>query len=75
MGGGHRIRPLLLAYVICSPTLTGQSTLGGMFNSEKGWGCDGRAALSFLEAVTGISLAFFFLSPRPLFLVFHLLGL
>ena len=39
MGGGHRIRPLLVAYVVCSPTLRGQPMTGGripsIFNSGK----------------------------------------
>lgn len=31
MGGGHRIRPLLVAYIVCSPAFTGQSVIGGTF--------------------------------------------
>ena len=53
MGGGHRIRPLLVAYIVCSPTLTGQPSTWGrilsIFNSGKGWGSDDRVALPCFE--------------------------
>lgn len=58
MGGGHRIRPLLVAYVVCSPTLTGQPITGGwipsIFNSGKGWGSDDRVALLCFEEQSSV---------------------
>lgn len=54
MGGGHRIQTLRVAYVICSPTLTGQAIIRGTFgcdvHSGDGWGPHVRAALPFAEA-------------------------
>ena len=67
MGGGHRIRPLLVAYIVCSPTLRGQPMTGrripSIFNSGKGCSSDDSCLVLKSSHLWFICLFLFSLSP------------